>query len=235
MASKDVILKNVRLYWGDLWKPAVPGSQAKDKTPKYGATVILENGSDNHKAMTAAILEVARAEWGEHAMTVLQAMEASKKCLRKGDNYLTKEGAVRPEFVGKWYVVARNKQRPAVVAHRMLNGKFIDLDEAGRPTIDGMPPTVDLPFGVKAPYNGCYINLKLQVYSMKAKGEVPNSVNGSLMAVQFAGDGPAFGSAPGTAEGFGDMGGENFERADEMFGSAPAAPKAAPTVEDLFG
>lgn len=225
MAGQVVILKGIRMYWGDLYRP---GDRENDKgEKKYGITAIFEKTSDAAKVAQAAFVATAQEVFGPNWQNIVGAMEASKKCIRSGDSYLTKAGEQRPEFIGKLYIVARNKAQPAIVAARTHNGQFVHVAEDNRPYINGA--LVDLPFAVKAPYNGCYVNAKVEISAMKAKDTIPNQVFGRLLAVQFAADGEAFGAAAGTPEGFdindGDTG------ADAAFGT----PAAATSVDNLFG
>ena len=48
-----------------------------------------------------------------------------------------------------------------------------------------------------APYSGCYVNLKVEFWGQDADGErgIPNRLNATILAVQFAKHGDAFGGS----------------------------------------
>jgi len=129
-------------------------------------------------------------------------MEKTKKCVRRGDDNLTKDGAIRDGYAGKVYLVARNKAKPLLIGPRKgPDGQFPVLDEASG-----------------KPYGGCYVNVKVDIKAMKAKDRIPNQIYASLQTVQFVADGESFGSAPGTSEGFDDVeGAPEVVSADDLF------------------
>lgn len=217
-----IILPRVRLAFFDGWQ-ARPDS--KGNNPKFGGNFIFEKGSEAYKRAEAEFLRAAQAEYGANWMTILGAMESSKKCLRDGNKNLTKDGEIRNGFKDHFYIVAKNKSRPAIVAHRFFApGVYVHIAEDGSPVVNGQVVT-GLPFEVKKPYGGCYVNAKVEIGAMKAKGEVSANVFARLLAVQFVDDGEAFGAGPGTADGFEDMGGD--------YGEAAAQPVAG--AANLFG
>ncbi len=195
-----IILKNVRLSFPDLHKPGKPLNDGD--TPKYGAQFIFDSDSAAAKDAKDALTAAAKECFGENWAAIVGAMEKSKKCLRKGDDNLTKDGAVRDGYAGKLYLVARNKAKPLLIGGRKdASGNFPVLtEESGKP------------------YGGCYVNVKVDVKAMKAKDRIPNQIYASLLTVQFVSDGEAFGAAPGTAEGFDDVeGAPELATADDLF------------------
>lgn len=182
-----VILKNCRLSFPDLWKPGKPMNEGD--VPKYGAQFIFDADSEAGKAAQEALISAARETFGENWKAIVGAMEKSKKCVRKGDDNLSKEGLVRDGYAGKLYLVARNKAKPLIIGPRKgADGTFPVLTEDGG-----------------KPYGGCYVNVKVDIKAMKAKDKIPNQVYASLLTVQYVSDGEAFGAAPGTAEGFDEV------------------------------
>lgn len=199
-----IILKDVRLAFPDLWKPGepMPGSTSG---PKFGATGIFAPNSEAAKVAIAEFNRVCQEKFGPNWQAIAGEIEKSKKCIRKGDSNLDKAGEVRNGFAGMLYIVAKNKAKPAVVDGKKMNGQWVHLDESSG-----------------KPYGGCKVNLKVEIYAM-AKPGMGKSVNASLLAVQFVGDGEAFGAAPGTADGF-----EEEDMGDE-------APAASGSADGLFG
>jgi hypothetical protein len=182
-----VILKNVRLSYPDLFKPGKPMNEGD--APKYGAQFIIDMESDAAKQAKDALTQAAQETFGANWQAIVGAMEKSKKCLRKGDDNLTKDGAVRDGYHGKLYLVARNRAKPLLIGPRKgADGQFPVLTEEGG-----------------KPYGGCYVNVKVDIKAMKAKEKIPNQIYATLLTVQFVADGESFGAAPGTADGFDDV------------------------------
>ncbi|MEN9315456.1 MAG: hypothetical protein RIS35_1849 [Pseudomonadota bacterium] len=192
-----VILRDVRLSYPDLWKPGKPMNPTD--TPKYGAQLIFSPDSDAAKVAKETFIAVAQEVFGANWQNVVAAMEKSKKCLRKGDENLTKDGAIRDGYAGNQYVVARNKAKPLVIGPRKgPDGQFPILTEN-----DGKP------------YGGCFVNAKVDIKAMKGFEKVPSQVYATLLTIQFVRDGQAFGAAPGTAEGFDDVVGADAPAGDD--------------------
>lgn len=195
-----VILKNVRLSYPDLWKPGKPMNEGD--TPKYGAHFIFDKDSEAAAAAKAALTQAAQETFGANWQAIVGAMEKSKKCVRNGNDNLTKDGAIRDGYADKLYLVARNKAKPLVIGPRRgPDGQFPVLTEEGG-----------------KPYGGCYVNVKVDIKAMKAKDRIPNQIYATLLTVQFVSDGEAFGAAPGTAEGFDDVeGADAGSGGDDLF------------------
>ena len=191
------ILKNCRLSYPDLWKPGKPMNEGD--TPKYGGQFIFDADSEAGKLAQETLIAASKEVFGENWKAILGAMEKTKKCVRKGDDNLTKEGAVRDGYAGKLYLVARNKAKPLIIGPRKdsSTGQFPVLTEEGG-----------------KPYGGCYVNVKVDIKAMKAKDRIPNQVYATLLTVQFVSDGEAFGVAPGTAEGFDEVEGGSDDGSD---------------------
>lgn len=193
-----VILKNVRLSYPDLWKPGKPMNEGD--TPKYGAQFIFDKDSEAAAAAKAALTQAAQETFGANWQAIVGAMEKSKKCVRNGNDNLTKDGAIRDGYADKLYLVARNKVKPLVIGPRRgPDGQFPVLTEEGG-----------------KPYGGCYVNVKVDIKAMKAKDRIPNQIYATLLTVQFVSDGEAFGAAPGTAEGFDDVEGADAGYDDDV-------------------
>src|SRR5690242_13516824 len=72
-----VVLKNVRLAFPDLWE--AKEFETGDGKPRYSATFLVEPGSDNDKAIRAAIKEVAKEAHGVKADAILKTMEGNSQ------------------------------------------------------------------------------------------------------------------------------------------------------------
>lgn len=205
-SSAEVILKNVRLDFFDVYTKGAPIKESDKADPdkwKYKVKAIFAPDSDAYKVASAAFVEAAKGLWGPNFGNVINAMAKNSKAIRKGDENLAADGSVRPEYEGMFFVSGSNKAKPPVVGQKKINGKFVDIDPEGNCFQDGLP-MVPPPYKTFAPYRGCYVNLKMQFIAGKAKGDMPNQVYAKFIALQIVGEGVAFGAGPASAEGFGD-------------------------------
>ena len=182
-----VSLKNVRISFPHLFQPQAPRNGGEGG-PKFNAQFIFEKGSENDSLVKAAVAEVSKEKWGANGGKVVASLEASKKCLRDGDNNLNSDGDIRGGFAGNNYVVASSKTRPTV----------IDRDKSPLVEQDGKP------------YGGCYVNAIVDVYALDKPG-IGKGVFAELKGVQFANDGDAFGGGtPASADDFDDLGNDDL-------------------------
>ena len=169
-----VILKDVRLSFPDLFvAKSVMGSE-----PKFGAAFLLEPGSENEKAVKAAVVEVAKEKWGAKAEATLKQLTSGDKiCLHNGD---TKE---YEGYAGMLYLNANNAAKPIV------------LDKDAKTHLDSTSGR---------PYAGCYVNASISLWAQD--NQFGKRINASLGGVQFVRDGDAFaGGGVATEEDFADL------------------------------
>lgn len=222
-SSNSVILKNVRAQWLDIFQPSSGEINGKPTTPKYKTVCLIEPDSEAATAAKTGMLAAAKALWGDaNAVNVVKNISANSKALRDGNGKIDDQGSVRDEFKDMLFISASNKQKPQVIAPRKHNGNFVTITEAGRGTVNGLDVTDELGYELKAPYRGCYVNLKVTFVAGKAfkaqSGEmIPNQVYAKLEAIQFLKDGQAFGSGPTSAEGFDDEEVEGKPSDDGLF------------------
>ncbi len=186
-----IMITNARVAFAHgLFKPS---AIEEGQQPKFGADFIIEDDSvvyeikaDKTKVKTtmpAAMLAVANDAWKGKGAAMLEDLEHSKKCHRKGDRRVNKAGDIYDGFEGKMYVTAKAVARPGV------------YDRARQPVTadDGVV------------YSGCYVNAIFDLYANtdpKRKG-----VFAGLTGVQFVKDGDSFGGgAPARADDFDDLG-----------------------------
>lgn len=193
-----ILLKNVRLSFPDIWKPGAPIAGSTNP-PKYGGQFIFAPTSDAAKIVQTEFLRVATEKFGPNAAAILSELPKDKKCLRRGDGNLDKAGVVRNGYAGNLFITARNKARPVVV----------DRNKAPLTEADGRP------------YGGCFVNVTVDLYAQDKPGQ-GKSVNATLLAIQFVGDGESFGGGVGTAD--------DFDAMDDGEGSGATPAVAA----DLF-
>lgn len=216
--SNSVFLKHVRATWLDIFKP---GEGMNGGAPKYKVSALIDPGSDNETTAKKAMLEAAAKLWDKNAVNMIRSMAYNNKALRDGNNKMNDDGSVRAEYADMMFISTSNKSKPQVIGPRKHNGKFVTITEAGRALVDGVDVTDQLGYELKAPYRGCYVNLKVTFVAGKQftgtnKEVIPNQVFAKIEAVQFAADGEAFGAGPTSAEGFGEE--EVTAGGDDPFG-----------------
>lgn len=172
-----VKLVGVRLAFPDLFEAVQFNGEGEFR---YGATFFLPKNGDAHKAVSAAIKEVAQETWKAKADAMIEDMKgnANKFCLTNGDAK-TYEGAE-----GCMVLSARRKQkdgRPGIY----------DRDKSPLTAADGKI------------YSGCYVNATVDIW---AQGKDFPGIRCTLIGVQFSHDGDAFsGSATVTPDDFDDL------------------------------
>lgn len=159
--GKKVTLTSVRLSFADIWEAR---AFEEGQTPKFGASLLIVKGSENDKAIQAAIKEVAKEAWGAKADANLTKIKGNpnKEGYRDGDK-TDYDG-----YEGCNYIRASSKQRP----------KIVNRDKSQLTEKDGVI------------YGGCYVNAIIDVYAYDNKGA---GITAGLQGIQFVKDGEAFG------------------------------------------
>lgn len=167
----DLLLKNVRMAFPALWEPKTVGNDPKAK-PAYGARYIIEPGSENAKALAAAVEQVAREnpKWtGKWEGILKQLREDKKVCYVEGP-YNNKNGEPYDGFEDMFNLGTRNeKLKPTV------------KDKFNQAVAEGAPG---------APYGGCYVHAAIEVWSQD--NQWGRRINATTRGVMFAGDGDSF-------------------------------------------
>lgn len=166
----EVLLKNVRLSFADIYKPA-----KERKDPKTGEIIagkfkcngLMEKDTPdtnaNMKKLKKASEEVKKAKWGDK----IPKLKANQVCLRDGEEE-DWEG-----YEGCWYISASNQTQPVLITRRKdRDGKWIPAKPGEL-------------------YSGCYVNLLVRLWAQDHP-EYGKRLNASLEAVQFVKDGDPF-------------------------------------------
>lgn len=174
----DIKLYNVRIaFCQNLFKP---GAFQEGQEKKYSATFLVDKkDTEQLKKINDAIKAAADAKWGAKAKTVLdQIIKGGKVCLRDGEDKEQYEG-----FSDCMYIPASSKVKPLVIGRTREEL----TEDSGKP------------------YPGCYVNCKLSIWAMD--NQFGKRINCTLVAVQFAKDGDAFGGmSVAKADDFEDLG-----------------------------
>lgn len=184
----EVILKNVRLSFADIFEPGKPQKNDDGTTSpgKYKANFLMEKGTEDTKANVAKIKKAANdakeKKWGSEKNW--PKLKPEKVCLRDGDleDWDGYEGCL--------YLSASSPatRPPQIITNRKnSDNKWIEAEPGGK----------------GAPYSGCYVNALVRVWAQD--NEHGKRVNASLEVIQFLRDGESFGAAPvDPNEKFGD-------------------------------
>lgn len=183
--STKVKLKDVRISYPRLFEAMQ--YQGKGKA-RYDCVFIIEPGSENDKAIRAAIKLEAETLWQKKAQAKIESFGQSRlqNCYTNGDN-----------------------SDDEVMAGKMLLSTH-RREEDGPPTIldrDKSPLTAKS----GRPYAGCYVNASVAIYCQDGER---NGIRCGLAGVQFFRDGVAFsGAVAASPDEFDDLG---MEDEDDM-------------------
>jgi hypothetical protein len=174
-----VILKNVRLAFPEIFEPV---DKFDSGNKRYSATPLVVPGSENDKAIRAAIQKEAQEKWGAKAPAMLKSLEGNS------NKYCYQDGALKADkyqgFEGMWALSANRNEEQGVVV-------VVDVNRAPLTKESGKP------------YAGCYVNMSVDIWAQI--GQYPG-IRCTLNGVQFVADGDAFAGAPATADDFDDLG-----------------------------
>lgn len=161
-----VKLQNVRLSFPTLFEP----EQYEGTGPhRYRASFLFSPNDANHKALLAAVNEVAKEEWKEKAKAVLEnAQDDSKLRFIVDGNKKAYDGYENMMVISA--TRDQTKGRPLV----------IDKNKEPLTQTDGKP------------YAGCYVNATVELWAQSNK--FGKTVRAQLLGVQFVKDGDAFGA-----------------------------------------
>lgn len=195
--TNEIQLKNVRLSFPNIFIPQASDLKNDDGSPaepKYNCEFIIDPKSDAWKVLMAEWERACAAEYGANWKAIVSSLSKERKCIKNGNNVLKKDGTIRDGYEGMMAIKASNKM-PPFVCGRKTTKVFTKANMS--------EPADDRPFG------GCYVNAKIIINPMLERGKMSKQVRATLMGIQFFAEGPAFGAAPGTAEGFEDIPDEN--------------------------
>lgn len=162
----EVILKNVRLSFADLFKPGKPqkNDDGTMSPGKFKANFLMPKGDDDTKANMAkckkAADQVKAEKWGKK----IPKLKPEKVFLRDGD-LEDWDG-----YEGAYYISANNPNQPVLVDRKKDGaGKWIEL------TVENGGP--------RLLYSGCWVNAIIRIWAQD--NEHGKRVNASLESVQF--------------------------------------------------
>lgn len=181
---------------------------------RYSATFLIEKGSENHKAVEAAIKAAAEDKFGKKATQMVESLRGNnnKFCYRDGDK------GTMEDFAGLMVLGAHRQKKdgaPSVFSHKKHEGELCVVTQDGdafQRDGNGKLEKVDPDWEVKAPYSGCHVNATVDIY---AQDGTNSGIRCGLVGVQFCADGDSFGGASkASANDFDDL--AEGSEADEL-------------------
>jgi hypothetical protein len=206
-----VKLKDKRLFF-----PALFEAKAFKDSSTFSATLGIEPGSADDKAIEAAISEVAVGKFGEKkaAARIAAFRPVPQQFPYRDGNTVNWEGAE-----GLMIIKGSKQEKtgmPLVLSNvrysgddlPSFKGKFIELhDEKGTPygrDADGkLVKLSDVDDEITVPYSGCYVNASIEFWAQDGDNA---GIRCSLRGVQFSRDGDSFaGGSKAKADEFDEL------------------------------
>lgn len=176
----DFMLRNVRLAFPNLFeaKEYKPG----DGRPRFDATFLIGPGSENDKAVRAAIKQEATNTYGQKAELLLKQWENNPNKYA----YLNGDLKDYDGYAGMMYLSCHSKVKPATFdnVRDPDTGKAREIKSETEGRL----------------YAGCYVNAKVSIYAQKGENA---GIRASMSGIQFCRDGDAFSAGrPASADEF---------------------------------
>lgn len=173
----ELILRNVRISFPTLFEAE---DYQGDGKFNYSCKLFVPEGSDEHKRVQQAIKEVIAGKWPKKADVMYEELRMDRKAFCYIDGKRVEYAGAE----GNWVLTAKRREQ---------DGRPMVIDQRKNPLqkADGKP------------YSGSYVNAKVDIWAQDGANK---GVRCTLITVQFARDGDAFGGAkPATADGFDDI------------------------------
>lgn len=172
----EVMLKNVRIAFCQSLLGDAEDYQGNGVF-RHSATFLVEPGSENDKAIEAAIKAEAANVWLKKADSTLESLKgnSNKYCYQNGNTKPDYDGFPGNKFIG---------------AHRKAaDGRPLLLDSVKDPATG---KAAKLTGSEGRIYGGCYVNAKVSIYCQAGQN---SGVRCGLLGVQFHAPGDSFGGA----------------------------------------
>jgi len=202
----NVFLKDVRVTFPKFFPGQEEPFEGKGD-PYWSGSFLFDSTHPQYMEVQAAIVEAAKQKFGDKADAMLKVFKAKDK-LPWHDGELKADKPYGAAYAGKKYISARNK----ATTSPPIPVFDITLDPATKKA-----RVITSPNDPRAPYSGCYVNVKLNIFGYDAGGG--QGVGASIAGVQFARDGER-------------LSGASVASADE-FEAIPEV-KEAQSAADLF-
>jgi len=192
--SDIIFLSKVRLSFPHLAEPHAAGNNP-GALKKYSADFIMPEDHPGFKQFMTKYGELALAKWGQHSAQVMQLIQGDRKlrCFGKGDEKIDKK-TFQPYsgYAGQAFISANKIEAPQMIEQ---NGQPVDPSN-----------TMAYQAMARKLYGGCYVNAAIKPWVQD--NSHGRGIRCDLVAVQFAGDGEAFGDGqPDVSSMFGSVAG----------------------------
>ena len=175
-AKKQIRIKNVLLCFPNIAEP----QQYGDSDPAYGAKFPIVPNSENHKAIEAAMLEVAKEEWKDRGASVYEDLVSKEKTAFVKRVYKDKDSEPYQGFEGMHYLSVRNsKTQPTV--YNQYNDKVDSNAEIER-----------------IAHSGAIVHASLEIWAQDHP-KYGRRLNCSLRGILVTGEGENLGGGGSTA------------------------------------
>lgn len=184
----EVILKDVPMYFEALYTPRAMANDPTSK-PAYGARYVIVPGSENDKAIQAAIAGAATAQpkWKGKEAEIVKKLKDDRKCAYVEGEYLNKDGVPYEGFEGSYSLGTRSEKLKPTVKNR-FNADVVQGDPG-------------------APYAGCRVHAAVDIWCQD--NGFGRRINAVTQGVMFVGDGvPVGGGRPASDSTFAGMASE---------------------------
>ena len=193
--------------------PQVKTNDKGEVQTSYNADLIFAPNDPGFQKFMQTYAAMAQEKWKENAQAAMQRIQADRKtrCYGAGEEKASqKTFQVHPGYAGNVYITTRSPRQPQII----------------RP--DGIPVdpsnTMELRAVASKIYGGCYANAVIKPWLQQNNSGI--GIRCDLIAIQFAGDGEAFGAGAADVTGmFGSVAG-----APAATGFAPVAAPAMPAA-----
>lgn len=185
--ESSVTLTNVRLSFPKLIKAETfKGQDGKDSKPKFSAAFLIpKSDTETVAVIKKVMMATAIAKWGpeDGPVELKRLFGQNKTCLIDGDN------ASYDGYAGHFALrTSSTPEYPPTLVDEYAH-------EMNREN-----PATAAKF-----YAGCYVNAIVRFWAQGVESGFGKRLNASLGAVQFAGDGEAFGAGKVSADAFEPM------------------------------
>ena len=174
--NKQIRIKNVVLCFPNIAEP----QQYGDSDPAYGAKFPIVPNSENHKAIEAAMLDVANQEWKDRGAKNYEDLVSKDKTAFHTYVYDDKEGVPWLGFENKHFLSVRNsKTQPTV--YNKYNEKVDSKAEIER-----------------IAHSGAIVHASLEIWAQDDP-KYGKRLNCSLRGIMVTGEGENLGGGGSTA------------------------------------
>lgn len=183
MTDFNITLKNVRLSFPKLVAPeAFKGKGGETSEPRFSAAFLIpKDDAATAQVIKSVMANCAKDKWPKDWQDELKRLSAGNRiCLVDGDTQT---------YDGYEGMYALRTSSQATRPPTLVNEYAVEMKR-------------DDPATLAKFYAGCMVNAIVRFWAQGAESGYGKRINANLLAVQFAGDAPAFGAGKVSADAF---------------------------------